>query len=439
MPSQLTFQQVKPFVEADLRAGKTPTLLGEPGIGKSSLIEGLSRTFKTKVFTLPVNQLADRSDLTGVRSVQNPETGNWYQIAFPHATIMEAIEYAAAHPDEHPILFMDEFNRASQDITSSILSFVTLRRVGTTDFPANLRLMVAGNDKGNVNSIDKASVSRFAVYRVRPDLDTFLAVNPGLNPFVTQVLTQYPEDLMANEAEGFAKVVDTDSDDDDETNAALSEFEFLGEESFAQITCPRTIEYVSDWLGQLGIDKSGSDKERTVLAAMFSDMTEDKSENILFAGIEAHVGHTTFAFHLLDAINTYFNSLLSQGHTSSQPVTAHLRPKQDDINALSRAADTQAVEALVMSMSEAERVNALVWLTENTNVREVDNNNAVIAFMINAPEQVTDFDTKAIQNLMKVLSDAPRISEPAVKALLDSKAPVMTQWRGVIASLVETD
>lgn len=33
----LTFAQVLPFIVADMKAGKTPALLGEPGIGKSSV------------------------------------------------------------------------------------------------------------------------------------------------------------------------------------------------------------------------------------------------------------------------------------------------------------------------------------------------------------------------------------------------------------------
>src|SRR5699024_7763864 len=166
-----TISTLFPYTTLFRSAGQTPALLGEPGIGKSALIEDLAREFKTKVFTLPVNQLADRADLTGVRMTQSAQ-GDWGQSFFPHETIMSAIRYAEDNPDEHPILFLDEFNRASSDITSAILSFQTLRRIGTIEFPDNLRLIVAGNDKGNVTALDKASITRFAVYRVKPDIET---------------------------------------------------------------------------------------------------------------------------------------------------------------------------------------------------------------------------------------------------------------------------
>lgn len=434
----LTFAQAQPFIQADLEAGQTPALMGDPGIGKSSLVEGLARTFKTRVFTLPVNQLADRADLTGVRMVKNEKTGSWSQKAFPHSIIMEAIEYASEHPDEYPILFLDEFNRASSDITSSILSFQTLRRIGTIDFPENLRLIVAGNDKGNVTNLDKASISRFAVYHVKPDLDTFLSIQT-LNPFVSDVLNKFPDDLMAEEVTAeVATTDDDDSDDDDEDEKnAFSQLEYLTEDAFTQITRPRTISYVSEWLNRVGLDKSGSDNERARLGMMFADITGES--NVLKAGIEAHVGATTFALHLFDEIQTYFNTLLSAAHVSNQPTLNALRPSQDVINAMSRASDAPAIEALIGSMSEQDRLNTLVWLTEQINVREINNNDAVQAYMQNAPHQIKQFDNKALQNLMKVLPDANKVSSLAVNALLTSSAPMLAQWKGMIKLTMEQD
>lgn len=439
MKSALTFAQVKPFIEADLKAGQTPALMGEPGIGKSSLIEDLARAFKTKVFTLPVNQLADRADLTGVRMTQS-ENGTWRQEAFPHSIIMESIEYAIERPDEFPILFLDEFNRASSDITSSILSFQTLRRIGTIDFPDNLRIIVAGNDKGNVTSLDQASISRFSVYPVRPDLDTFLSVQ-SLNPFINDVLAKHPDDLMAMEAVN-NETADVDGDDDDDNDSeeyAFSQYEFLAEDTFTQITRPRTITYVSEWLTNMGIDKSGSDQEKELLGSLFADMTETENNNILLAGIEAHVGGTTFAHHLFDEINAHFNSMLSANHVSNQPVLKDLRPQQDVINTLSRAQDVPEVEQLIESMSEKVRLDTLVWLTEIASTKEVNNNHAVVSYMSNAPHHITQFDNKAIQNLMKVLPDTAKVASASVKAMVESSAPVVNQWRSMLESVMEQD
>ncbi|MGX1195834.1 hypothetical protein RKD52_004503 [Metabacillus sp. SLBN-84] len=213
----------------------------------------------------------------------------------------------------------------------------------------------------------------------------------------------------------------------------------MAEDTFTQVTRPRTITCVSKWLNALGLDKSGSDKERELLGSLFTNMTESDESNVLFAGIEAHVGNTTFAHHLFDEINNHFNSLLSATHVSNQPVLNELRPKQDVINALSRAQNVPDVEQLIDTMSEKDRLNTLVWLTEVASTKEINNNQAVTAFMANAPHHITQFDNKAIQNLMKVLPDSTKVAQTAVQAMLSSTAPVMNQWKGMIQSVMEQD
>lgn len=436
MPKQLTFQQAFPFVKATLETSQTPALMGDPGIGKSSFAEDLAREFKTEVFTLPVNQLADRADLTGVRMVKSEDTGKYRQEAFPHSTIMDAIEYAEKYPDERPILFLDEFNRASPDITSAILSFQTLRRVGTIDFPDNLRFIVAGNDKGNVTNLDKASISRFTVYNVKPDLETFMSIQK-LNPFVNDVLSKYPEDLTAGKSVLRAETDQDDDDEDDDSEANIfADLEGASDELFEQITAPRTISALSDWLNKVGFDKSGSDKERELLGAMFSDMADDES-NVLLAAIEGHVGSTTFAHHLFEDMQAYFNTLISAGHTVGQPVLLALRPTQTVINAMSRAADTADIETLVQSMNEADLSDATIWLMENQSTKEINNNSAVEAFIQTALHSISAFDNKAVQNMMTVLPDSAKVSKIAVNAMLASSAPVMAQYAPVIKSITD--
>lgn len=437
MKSYLTFDQLKPLVEANLKINKTAALMGEAGIGKSRFVEGLARTFKTKVFTLPVNQLADRSDLTGVRATQS-ENGTWRQEAFPHSIIMDAIEYAEAHPDEQPILFLDEFNRAPADITSSILSFETLRRVGTIDFPENLRFVVAGNDSGNVTSIDEASISRFAVYHVKPDLDTFMSIQT-LNPFITDVLNQFPNDLMAEAfVEGSSSNNDNDDDDEDKESFEDIDSFFGSDENFTQVTRPRTISALSEWLTAMNIDKSGSDKEKESLATIMSDTTEGSQNqvSVLMAGIIAHVGHTSFAVNLYDKITTHYNSMLTATHTSNAPLLGNLRPEQDVVNKLSRANSVQDVEALIDSMSEESRQKTIVWLTEKANVTEINNNNAVTQFLANAPHKIKTLDQQSVKALMSMTTHDDKRSDASLTTLAKSGADSIKSYIATITHMI---
>ena len=47
MTSNLTFKQLFPLAKLDFKTNNTPALFGEPGIGKSSFLEGLARELKT--------------------------------------------------------------------------------------------------------------------------------------------------------------------------------------------------------------------------------------------------------------------------------------------------------------------------------------------------------------------------------------------------------
>ena len=128
-----------------------PFICGEPGIGKSSIVKAMCEEKGWDFFELLCNQLGDRSDLTGCRSVKSEETVTgkneeiWKQIFFPHQSIQDAITCAKNKPNDIVVLFLDEINRTSSDITSAILSFTTARKIGTYTFPDNIRFIIAGN------------------------------------------------------------------------------------------------------------------------------------------------------------------------------------------------------------------------------------------------------------------------------------------------------
>lgn len=431
MSNELTFSQIKPLIYANLAANQTPALLGEAGIGKSRLVEALAVDFKTKVFTLPVNQLADRSDLTGVRMTQDKD-GNWGQSFFPHQTIMEAIAYAATHTDEFPILFLDEFNRASSDITSAILSFQTLRRIGTIDFPPNLRMVVAGNDKGNVTALDKASITRFSVYRVKPDIETFLSIQE-LNPFVESVLTKHPEDLLAPQLQDAIEKSDDDDDDDQDSRFDISA-EYMDEDGFEQATVPRTISATSDWLNKMGIDRSASDEELAVLKGLIAQTSVDDSDDVMRIGLIAQAGHTSFTEHLYDEIREHFYSSVNGSIKTQKAVLSKFRPHQDIINQLNKSNSTQIVTDLVASLSDTDRQGLLIWLFEARSVTEVDNNDAARAAVKEVAENIVTIDSVHMQGLNTILAQSSSASEAMIKTFIESDAPVASAYKGFISA-----
>lgn len=427
----LTFNQLQKVLPGMIKANITPALLGEAGIGKSSAVEDLARKFKTKVFTLPVNQIDLKEDLTGSRMVEDKTNpGDWGQVFFPHQTIMQSIRYGMDNPDETPILFLDEFNRTNSGVTSAILSLQTLRRIGTTDLPDNLRIVVAGNDKGNITSLDSASVTRFAIFHVKPDVETFLSIQT-LNPFVEAVMRKNPEDLLAPRLQEVIEK-DKDDDDDDMTSFDLAS-EFADDNGFEQRTVPRTITNTSKWLDAMAIDKSGKDEELQMLQSLFEPADSGEGD-ILRASLVALAGHTDFTIHLYDEIQEHMHQIVSGATVSNTAVLAKFRPEQDVINQLSRAADSTKVSDIVTNLDETKRQGLLIWLFEIGSAREVNNNDAISIAITELSHLIDKFDQDHMRGLNTILANDSNANINGIKAFINTGTSMAKLYTDLISA-----
>lgn len=321
------------FVANDLKTGKVPMLLGEPGIGKSSWTEALAKSMQTQCFTLAVNQLADKADLTGARFVPTGNGNNYKQVFYPHEVIMDAVEYATSHPRETPILFLDEINRTTTDVTSAALSIPTMRRIGSIKLPSNLAVMVAGNDKGNITSLDEASVSHFVLYRTEPDTQTFIELHSDLNPFIKFVLVKNPSLIFCKTLN-----IETETADNDESETTYSIDDIISDDSdMQQITTPRTLISLSDWLNLFT-------KDEIMQLLATPAVVNGNNTNLLMEGIIGHAGYTNFALALENEIQTNINitTLNAISKTPTKPVAYDTLKSQPDMAALQSFIDTMS-------------------------------------------------------------------------------------------------
>lgn len=349
------------MVKADLKCGIIPMLLGEPGIGKSSWTINLGKELHTKVFVLACNQLADKADLTGARlvpvtrTVKNKdgsisEVQDYEQQFYPHVVICNAINYALENPNETPILFLDELNRTTPDVTSEALSIPTLRSIGNRALPDNLRVVTAGNDKGNITALDEASISRFALYHVVPDTLTFIQVNEDLNVFVKNVLTKHPESIFGKALPASFTPDKTQNDDD----TSIEDI-FDDGEDMRQIATPRTITGISKWLNTFTNDDIKAMMAETVKTA------DDDTVSVLQEIIEGHTGKTMFSMLLLKEINENINTLNVQTNvfTVAKPNcydTLKAQPTRDALsNFAQNMTDNDRSGSLVYAMFEQDQ------------------------------------------------------------------------------------
>lgn len=388
-------QTLMKFVAADLETGGVPMLVGEPGIGKSSWVKALARQMHTKCFTVACNQLADKADLTGARLVPTDDKKSYQQMFFPHATMVAAIKYAIDNPRENPILFLDEINRTNADVTSATLSISTERAIGTSALPENLRIVTAGNDHGNIVSLDSASVSRFVLYPVEPDISTFMGLDPDLNIFIKNVLKAHPETLFCKPV----AVATTDKDDDDDD---VNVEEIIDDsEEMEQFTTPRTISGLSRWLNKF------TNQE---LAAYLAEthVMNNVETNSLQAAIEAHVGHTNFAIYLLGEIAQ--NIMTVSNTTSSIQVG-----KPAAFDSLNTYTTLQDLNTAVQNLTDNERSGCLVYAL----YERKDNANIIRAIAPNT----TTLQPEDMHTLMS-LALAQQLDQGNIQAMMDTDCPL---------------
>lgn len=387
-------QTLTSFVSADLNTGGVPMLVGEPGIGKSSWVKALAKQMHTKCFTVACNQLADKADLTGARLVPTEDKKSYMQMFFPHATMSEAIKYASENPRENPILFLDEINRTNADVTSATLSISTERAIGTSRLPENLRIITAGNDHGNVVSLDSASISRFVLYPVEPDIGTFLSIDPDLNAFVKNVLQAHPECLFGKPI----AIVSKDDDKDDDINVE----EIIDDsEEMEQFTTPRTISGLSRWLNAF------KNKELVQFLGQ-TTIVNGEEMSMLQAAIEAHVGHTNFALYLVNEIAT--NVMTVQNTTPGVTVG-----KPAVYDGLKNVSTLQDLSEAIDGLTENDKSGCLVYA-----LFEKEDNASLVAALARAMNNLNPDDMRTLMSL----ASTQKLDTDNVQAMLNTNCPL---------------
>lgn len=391
------------LVQHDLDNNLIPMLLGEPGIGKSSWVKALGIHMHTKVFVLAVNQLADKADLTGSRLVPitlKDGSVTYEQVFYPHSIISQAIRYAEENPQETPILFMDELNRTTPDVTSEALSIPTMRSIGNSELPKNLKVVCGGNDKGNITSLDEASISRFVLYKVEPDLDTFLGLDDNLNPFIKKVLMGHPECLFCKNV----RLLNTQSDDDDD-NGEVDLDEILDEgDDMQQFTTPRTITGLSNWLNSFT-----NDELKGMLA--ITNTIDGQEISILQEALEGHTGKTQFTAFLLSEIASGISSVNNQANA----VTVGKPNVYDQLKAFQTVSD---LDNFVKTMTDNDKSGCLVYA-----IYEKADNNKLINTLLSNMSNMTSLlpaDTRALTNAY--LKDS--LDDTNLKVFLDNQSPI---------------
>lgn len=410
---KLDNDQFAKILMLDLENGIVPFLAGEPGIGKSSIVKTLARDMGSKVFVVMCNQMADKADLTGARLMPTQD-GSFEQQFFPHHKVKAAVDYARANKRDWVLLMLDEINRTTPDVTSAALTISTERELGNEVLPENLKIIVAGNVKGNVTALDEASLSRFAIYNVEPDAAALINVfGDKINASVKNVLTKHPETVFEKSKGDTLDVADGDDDDKNQTVSVSDLFE-SGEEML-QLTTPRTIEFANNWLNSAD-DTLITTLIQTQVQVNGRDMT------MLQEILEGKLGNTSFTKYLVDEVMTAQQS----GTQTAAPTIKAVKPRcYADLQQVTTIDD---LDDAIQDLTDKERSGSLVYaLSENRDNQQLIQQ---LASAITA-----DIEREHLKNLVQLASNS-MLDDDNVSALFATNTAVGNKLQHTIGALM---
>jgi len=161
----MNINQVKKVLPVLLRNGIAPFLWGSQGVGKTSAVEQYCKENGLGLVHL-YTATQEVGDLVGLL-VKNDEDGTAYH----------------TRPEWFPtegkgVIFLDELNRAPNDVIQSLFSFILSGKLHTHQLPPGWKVVAAGNyanERFNVtDTSDAAFLSRFCHIDFTPSVDEWI-------------------------------------------------------------------------------------------------------------------------------------------------------------------------------------------------------------------------------------------------------------------------
>jgi len=167
---QISLEEVKPALLRCFETQRPAFLWGPPGIGKSELVESITKDLGGFMIDLRLGQL-DPTDVRGIPYF-NKELGvmDWAPpIDLPDQDLA----------DKYPVivLFLDELNSAPPSVLAAAYQLILNRGVGKYVLPENVVMVAAGNretDKGVTFRMPSPLSNRFVHFEAKVDFSSWI-------------------------------------------------------------------------------------------------------------------------------------------------------------------------------------------------------------------------------------------------------------------------
>lgn len=174
----LSFNAMKVALSVALEANQVPNIVGLQGIGKSDLVREYCKE-NNYFFTEITCSLIQEGDLAMPYLKEGGKS-----VGYSINSIIKSLEEMSPKY-KYVVLFLDEFNRATEQAQSELMNLVLQRRVVNYNLPENARLILAMNPNSDmegyedtrysVSLSDSAIMGRIVNLNLEPSLDDWLS------------------------------------------------------------------------------------------------------------------------------------------------------------------------------------------------------------------------------------------------------------------------
>lgn len=200
-------------VDLILESGAVPLIIGESGIGKTSLIKKLSKEKKEHLITIDANLLKE-GEIGGLPTVEDYETfldGKHRKgkktVYAVHNKLMEIEE--ALKEDRNVILFIDEINRCEHSVQQELMNLILNREINSYVLPDSVKVIAAMNPSSKyeafenseyqVVDMDPAQEDRFVWIELDSNVNEWIKWGMGkeanIHPHILEFISTFPDYL----------------------------------------------------------------------------------------------------------------------------------------------------------------------------------------------------------------------------------------------------
>ena len=187
------------YLKYALGAGLVPFIEGSPGIGKSQIVKQVAKEAGLKVIDLRLS-MCDVTDLMGLPRFS--KKGDKDIAEFAPFNIFPTDKDSVPKGYNGFLLFLDEFNSASEEVQAASYKLILDRQVGMYSLHPDCYVVCAGNGKSDraiTHEMSTAMVSRLVHIRMKTDIKCWMenvALPRKYDPRIIAYLNMQPDSLM---------------------------------------------------------------------------------------------------------------------------------------------------------------------------------------------------------------------------------------------------